>query len=328
MAKDISYKIDVNAQDAISEFKKVGKEAERAGKAIEKGLEVSPDTSKIDKFITNLKEAADEAENVGKAIQSVKKFAPEVDDSDIANVVLSLRKAGTEFDAIELKAKDLGTALKQVDVPQIKNLGTNVKGVKTDLDTMRSSSDQSRSVLANMVGNTAQDLGELGGVVGSVGVGIGQLAEYAVDGNISLQNLGKIAGPLAGLTALSLGVKTINERLNSIVESQKKYDEALADLKDSFIETGDAAETLDEQIRGNVLIEPPKRRRRSTGCSMTCPFSAASSRSKPSCGRTSPIRRSRRPRRSTPPASRWRTWRPPLMKAATGCVVCAPNCCI
>ena len=86
--KKINYEVDVNASDAVTEFKKVGKAAEDAGKAIEKGLEVSPDTAKVDKFISNLKAAKEEAEQVGKAVESIKRFAPQVDDSDIAAVVL------------------------------------------------------------------------------------------------------------------------------------------------------------------------------------------------------------------------------------------------
>ena len=39
--------------------------------------------------------------------------------------------------------------------------------------------------MANLVGNSSQDLGELGGVAGTAGVAIGQLGEYAVDGGTS-----------------------------------------------------------------------------------------------------------------------------------------------
>ena len=255
--KQVNFEVNVDAADAIADFKKVGKEAEKAGKAIEKGLEVSPDTGKVDKFITNLKAAADEAEKVGKAVDSVKKFAPEVDDSDIAAVVLSLRKAGTEFDEIELKAKELGTALKQVDVPQVKNLGTNLRGARTDMDSLRSSSDQSRSVLANMAGNTAQDLGALGGAAGSAGVLIGQLAEYATEGNINLGNLAKLAGPMAGLAAVSLGVA---EAMKGMAESKAfdkaqvdAYADALGEINDEFTA---AVSALDSMESFSIDLDP------------------------------------------------------------------------
>ena len=81
------------------------------------------------------------------------------------------------------------------------------------LRNVHDSSDQSRSVLANMAGDAAEDLGQLGGVVGTLGVGIGQLAEYAVDGNIKLSNLAGVAGPLIGLSLALAGInKFMSER--------------------------------------------------------------------------------------------------------------------
>jgi len=71
-----------------------------------------------------------------------------------------------------------------------------------------------------MVGNSVQDIGALGGVAGSAGVALGQMAEYAADGNISLGGLAKVAGPLAGL---AVGFQVISD----IMGKQKKVQEAL-----------------------------------------------------------------------------------------------------
>ena len=56
--------------------------------------------------------------------------------------------------------------------------------------------------MANLSGNAAQSAFQnLGGNIGDVGVAIGQLAEYAVDGNVKIGNIVKLAGPMLGLAA-------------------------------------------------------------------------------------------------------------------------------
>ena len=128
---------------------------------------------------------------------------------DLDQVVLDLNKMGVSFQEVSADADKFATTLKQVDDVRLQQTADGLDNVRTKMDTMRSSSDQSRSVLANLSGNAAQDLGELGGVVGSLGVGIGQLAEYAVDGNIKLNQLASVAGPMAGLSAALLLIQHV-----------------------------------------------------------------------------------------------------------------------
>jgi len=136
-------------------------------------------------------------------------------------------------------------------------VGDSARRVGGDLDTVRDHGDQSRSVLANLAGNSAQDLGELGGVVGTLGVGVGQLAEYAVDGNISLQNLGKVAGPLAGLTAFTVGVQAVTGALADFRAKQDAWREQQEKFNEALRETGDIVEAVNGQLEENVLLSMP-----------------------------------------------------------------------
>jgi tetratricopeptide (TPR) repeat protein len=112
-----------------------------------------------------------------------------------------------DLDSIAAKAKEVDSIDPRIDVTaDTGGAEGGLHRVEGGLKQVSHEGDQSKSVLANMAGNTAQDLGELGGVVGSLGVGIGQLAEYATEGNISLNALSSIAGPAALLTAISVGV--------------------------------------------------------------------------------------------------------------------------
>jgi hypothetical protein len=114
-----------------------------------------------------------------------------------------------------------------------------------------------------MAGNTAQDLGQLGGVVGSLGVGIGQLAEYAVDGNIALSNLAKTAGPLAAVAVAGFLIqdafKNAAETKAFNVEQAQEYADAIDDVGDSMQAVVDIAQdglegrVRDESILGGLL---------------------------------------------------------------------------
>lgn len=120
-------------------------------------------------------------------------------------------------------------------------------------DKLSRSASGANNALANMVGNTTQDLGELGGVVGSVGVGIGQMAEYAADAALDGERLGaalgsmaKVAGPIALLSVAVLGVKSavagLTEANKLGTESQERWNTAIKD-------GGDAAQNWIEQMR-------------------------------------------------------------------------------
>jgi hypothetical protein len=114
-----------------------------------------------------------------------------------------------------------------------------------------------------MAGNTAQDLGQLGGVVGSLGVGIGQLAEYAVDGNIALSNLAKTAGPLAAVAVAGFLIqdafKNAAETKAFNVEQAQAYADAIGEVGDSMQAVVDIAQdglegrVRDESILGGLL---------------------------------------------------------------------------
>jgi hypothetical protein len=104
--------------------------------------------------------------------------------------------------------------------------------VTTATKNLRGDSDQTKSVLANMSGNVAQDLGEIGGAAGSTGVLIGQLAEYATEGNVSLRNLTKLAGPMLGLTAVSI---VATKAFEAWSKRSKELAENTAKLTESFV---------------------------------------------------------------------------------------------
>lgn len=177
--------------------------------------------------------------------------------------VSDLHRAGLTYDEIIAGSDQLATSIKEVG-DAAKLMGGEVEdGAKRADDGLRrvnDSGDQSRSVFANLIGNSAQDLGELGGVAGTAGVALGQLAEYAADGNIKLSNLAGFVGPMAAVGVAVAGISwamgKLKEESENAAEEAKlmlgvqeklrdgKFDDAAADLAESYKDTVEAMASM------------------------------------------------------------------------------------
>lgn len=249
MAEKIKYQIDVDTASAVRDIAKVGDAGRKAGKEMAEGFEKAGSESEqaVQKLITNLSKTATEAERTIAIVKKLGDAYGEGFDPDAASkVVNNLRQVGAEFEDIEAKAKQLADAMRQVDGVKLEATNQGLTSVSNNLGHVRDNADQSRSVMANMAGNTAQDLGELGGAVGTLGVGLGQLAEYAAEGNISLANLSKVVGPVALFSAISVGVglfQKYRQEQAALVEDIEDMASALDDSLGSF---DDYSSALDE----------------------------------------------------------------------------------
>jgi hypothetical protein len=134
----------------------------------------------------------------------------------------------------------------------MKTIDDSAGTTKQKVKDLGSESDQTKSVMANMAGNTAQDLGAVGGAAGSAGVAIGQLAEYATEGNISLAGLARLAGPMLGLAAVGA---IVGEAFAGIKLEKEFTAERVDEMTTSLRETGDAAVFLREEFEKTGKIE-------------------------------------------------------------------------
>lgn len=202
-ARKLQYDVTVDTGSAVRDLTRLGDAGKDAGRTIADGFDQaeSASTQALRALSDQLDQLQSDAKGTADAVSAIKaELTIDVDDSKIAGFVTDLKtKMGVAFDDITADAKEFADVLARgVDLSRTTN---EIRGVGDELDTVREHGDQSRSVLANLAGNAAQDLGELGGVVGSLGVGVGQLAEYAVDGNIAMSDLAGVAGPMLGLSA-------------------------------------------------------------------------------------------------------------------------------
>jgi hypothetical protein len=130
----------------------------------------------------------------------------------------------------------------------------SIQGAQDDLIHGRPGEDQSRSVMANWAGNMAQELPGLQGALGPVSMAIGQFAEYAAEGNISMKNLIKTGGAMAGVTAafvLATGI------IKTFQDSSKQAERTQKELEDALEESGNEALALARHLEtdGEALGE-------------------------------------------------------------------------
>ncbi len=179
---------------------------------------------------TEGKQAAAATEVLAAAMGSELVAAVERAGGSVQGIVADLNRAGVSYDDLSANADQLARSLREVEsagrAATGGDLTPNVDMASDSVRRLGHEADQSRSVLANMAGNSAQEMGALAGATGTVGVALGQLVEYAADGNVSMGGLAKMAGPMAlvagAMYGLSENAKAAAERTRDITEATKE----------------------------------------------------------------------------------------------------------
>lgn len=200
--------------------------------------------------------ASPDIDKVADAAEDLEALKPEVAvTADTDTAVADLGKVTTEAKTVEALSPRVDvTADVDQAVGDLDRLRTGADDAGEGVKTLHGEADQSRSVLANMVGNSAQDLGALGGVAGTAGMAFGQLAEYASEGSINLAGLAAMAGPMAGVLiagqALQAVVKIFSDRAQQAEADTKAWTTAMQ-------KGGNAADNMAAQLAeaGEVMAD-------------------------------------------------------------------------
>jgi hypothetical protein len=256
-AQKLSYKVDVDTGGAVRDLARLGKAGGDAGQDIADGFDKAESASSkaLKALSSELDNVEQDAKGLAEAVSAIKaNLTVDVDDSKIEGFASDLKnKMGVAFDAVTADAKEFADVLER-GIDMSKTTG-ELKGVGTELDHVRGEADQSRSVLANMAGNTTQTaFSSLGGTIGDIGMGLGQLAEYATEGNIGLKGLASVAGPLAALSAASIVINGISKGLADLKERQEAYTQQQTDFNDALRETGSVQDTVNQMLEDNVAL--------------------------------------------------------------------------
>lgn len=142
------------------------------------------------------------------------------------------RKLGLTLDDIKMDSDSLATGLLDLDDAARRGTGSVGDGMRK----VAGETEQTRSVMANFVGNAVQELPGMGAAFGPLNMAMGQFAEYATEGNISMKNFLTAAGGMAAVTVgfqlLSAGIKALG-----------------ADEREMKARTAEVVDAMDDQVR-------------------------------------------------------------------------------
>lgn len=228
-------------------------DTESAGKRVSTAMKTLSDDAERD-----LLDARDAADKLAQALGPDTVAKMEAAGRSVDGYIEDLRRMGLSFDDVRTDVDELADAIRKVETTKssIDSLKAPLNDVDTGLQNVRSSSDQSGSVLANMVGNSVQDLGALGGVAGTAGMALGQLAEYATEGNISLSGLAKVAGPMVGVGVAVMGVSWAIGKLKENSEKAREAGEGMLEVQEQLRDGNfeDAASKLQQEWGGTIRV--------------------------------------------------------------------------
>ena len=207
---------------------------------VKTSIEIDADARKAIRALDDVADAATDAQTA-------------VDKVDGTDVTVDTDRAIAGLDDVEAAGKRLAAQTFAVDVDVDP---TKIARTGDELDRIGRSADSSKSVLANMVGNASQDLGQLGGVAGSAGVAIGQMGEYMADAvadgdkltNV-MKNFAAVAGPIALLSAAVSVVTGLLGEQAAKAEAAEKRTKAVGD---AMAETADDSVGLTRALRDSV----------------------------------------------------------------------------
>lgn len=236
-------RIDIVAEDKASKpIDKVADKVDDLEHAKPK-VTVDADTKSAERDMADLLAKADKL-SAAPATLLLKSNASTI-SADIKSLIGDIDKLDADDPTVSIKSDQINTL--QGDLDQIDAKLKDINGTPVDIDTkpavkgiddVGKSADSSKSVLANMIGNSTQDLGALGGVAGSAGVAIGQMGEYMADaasegeglGSV-VQSFGKVAVPIAALT---LAMQALSDVAGRFGDSQKRTASSIKVFSDAL----------------------------------------------------------------------------------------------
>lgn len=263
-SKSLTYEIGIDAGDAVGTLKTFSGAVKAAMRDVENELEDGATAGEtlaraLDQIGSRSREefasAAIAAEEMGAALKRAGSSL------DVADVLPQLQRLGLSFDEITQDADKLAVSLKQLDdvkATGLKDLDSTAPGLATKLDEVNKSADSSKNALANMVGNSVQDVTGLGG---ALGVALGQLAEFGADAKLAGEGTASIAKGLAGVAGpmalLYVATQALGNVMSRFGDSQKRTTESVQRWEDALEGSDDATEAYADSLRdlGKVTLD-------------------------------------------------------------------------
>lgn len=235
--QSVSKSLQQASRDARKNLGALSEGLDGAGSAADRLIASIGQTA--DRLDSELKQSRAAADALARSLGP--DFAARVGQGGIERLVIDLRKAGLTLEEITADADRLGAALGQLDDVNLSNVRTELGTLDDGMKRVGDSADRSRGVLANFTGNAAQEIPGVSAAMGPLNTAIGQFAEYAAEGGISLSGLAKTVGPIAGIAA---GIGILKGVLGASSERAKLLAKDAEIVTDALLEQKDAVDAL------------------------------------------------------------------------------------
>jgi hypothetical protein len=262
--KDLTYTVGVDASDATSGLRRLESAVRSTMRTVDDELEEG--ASAGDKLVASLDRVAAQAkEDLNSAAIAAEELQRALRDAgsnmDVGDALSSLNRMGLSMDEVTADADKLAASLKQLDdvrAQGVSDLDAIAPGLATKLDGVSKSADSSKNALANMVGNSVQDVTGLGG---ALGVALGQLAEFGADAKLAGEGLGSVFKGLAGVAApiagIAIATKAATDVMSRFSASQKRTTESV-EMWEAALDSGeDATDAYKQSLAelGKVVLD-------------------------------------------------------------------------
>jgi hypothetical protein len=192
-----------------------------------------------DRVESDLEQTAAVARQLADALGT--EMSAAIGQSRLENYAAQMRAAGLSTDDVTANVEELADSIRRLEgaKPSIDSTADGMQRVAKE-------TDKTGSVMANFAGNAVQELPLVGNAFGPLNTAIGQFAEYATEGDISL---GKFVRGFAGVAAaagvMALIAARINEARQAQEELKQRTDEVVSALESQISKAYDLANATD-----------------------------------------------------------------------------------
>lgn len=245
-AARLSVVVTTDSTKAEAGLKKLDQALTKAGDSAKTAAQkIASDLNrKVDELEGDLRKGASAAKALSAAL------GPELASKvDVNALVGKFRDLGAEFEDIQANADQLASTVRRMSEmdPSVTRSALGFKQLGNEVHRTGTETDRSRGVLANFVGNAAQDIPGVAGSFGALNVAVGQFAEYATEGGISLKGLAASMGPIAaGTVAVSLISKYFDNIAKSKAFSKEQAEGFAKGMKDGLTAVESIQKRLEE----------------------------------------------------------------------------------
>lgn len=155
----------------------------------------------IDKTTAGLSADIEKSATAARALANAlgPEMAAKIGRNGIQTLLRDFTRMGITLEDVTAEAETLADSIRKIESLNVDPLNTNLSKLDDGMRKVGDTTDRSRSVFANFAGNAAQEIPGLTNAFGPLNVAIGQFAEYASEGGISLAGFAKQLGPLIAI---------------------------------------------------------------------------------------------------------------------------------